>query len=305
MTDCFDGGHHAGTGIAGIVLFTIVLLVSILAIFRLPLLEKGKWFEPKQNYFWFVAFTCILDVPRYWMMALDDTYTCSSKTWTYSLHLLGNAAFFSSYSIICAMWQDSVGAGKKIFLFTKPVLAFLNVLFLLLCIVGAGLCVTYPTIIAFFTSVFYSIYTIISAGKNVFFFSMIVWSGYSILKPLQEARAHGHDEMLNERFRSIMIKLLSLMVVCAITGTLRFLMLLTKIAILHQKFSGRGYTGPFWWLLSDFIPRIIPTVSFMIIMFGSLLIGRHQHRPSKLISVDKNMEFGSVSESKESMIAFG
>jgi len=33
------------------------------------------------------------------------------------------------------------------------------------------------------------------------------------------------------------------------------------------------YTGPFWWLLADFIPRVLPTSAFMFIMFGSILRG--------------------------------
>jgi len=209
------------------------------------------------------------------MMAIDDKYACSSKMWVYALHLLANAAFFGSISIICSMWQNSVGSGKKTVIFSRPVLIVVNCIYLVLVLLLFGLCFTYDDLHDFFRSPAFIIYSMITALKNLFFFSAIVLSGLRILRPLMEAQRHGSDDEMSSKFRGIMLKLVTLIGACTISALLRFVMLCIKIAILSEDYSSDiSFTGPEWWLLADFIPRALPSIGFSVIMFGSILTGR-------------------------------
>jgi len=300
------GGDFRLTGIAGAVLFTAVFFVALYGFGRvayvegdascnrlcnLPFLpfarQQNGGADPrevslrliptsKQAYFILIALMCALDLPRYCVMALENEYMCSARTWTYSLHMLANAVFFCSYSIICSLWQNSIGSSSKMALFQTPVLLRLNGSFLLLCIAGFVLCLRAKNIFDFFKTVFYTVYTVVDAGKNLFFFSVISWSGYMIIKPLWDhrARVDSIDETTEHRFKSILVKLELLLLACFISSTLRFGMLIYKVTILDASVRGSWYTGPVWWLLSDFIPRLLPSVGFMVIMFGSVLVGK-------------------------------
>mmetsp|Transcript_28173 Transcript_28173/g.45848 ORF Transcript_28173/g.45848 Transcript_28173/m.45848 type:complete len:251 (+) Transcript_28173:560-1312(+) len=235
---------------------------------------------------------CALELPRYCIMALEDEYKCSAKTWIYSLHMIANAVFFCSYSIICSLWQDSVGASSKVALFRAPVLILLNGSFFVLCAVGFVLCLRAKDMFEFFKTDFYAVYTVIDAGKNLLFFSMISYSGYMILKPLWDhrSRTDSIDETTEHRFKSIMIKLELLLLACFISSMLRFGMLIYKVTILDAGVSGSWYTGPVWWLLSDFIPRLLPSVGFMTIMFGSVLVGKSGQQHHLLQAEDMHEE---------------
>jgi len=136
------------------------------------------------------------------------------------------------------------------------------------------------------------VYTVIDAGKNLLFFSMISYSGYMILKPLWDhrSRTDSIDETTEHRFKSIMIKLELLLLACFISSMLRFGMLIYKVTILDAGVSGSWYTGPVWWLLSDFIPRLLPSVGFMTIMFGSVLVGKSGQQHHLLQAEDMHEE---------------
>jgi len=263
--------QYRGIGIAGIVLFTGVLVIAAWGFYRAPKISKA-WWTPQQNYFLAAAVVMILDLPRYYLMAVTEEYMCSTETWTYSLHILANAAFFVSYSVICSLWQTMVGPDKKIFLFTTPVLVSLNVIFLALCIAGASYCATFHTIFDYFETTFYTVYTIISGLKNLFFFGVILWSGVGILRQIKDSQEPG--ARVDSELHSIVRKLQILLVASFIAIIFRFIALCIKLAILHEEFSGRWYTGPAWWVFSDFIPRLLPLVGFMFIMFGSTLFGK-------------------------------
>eukprot|EP00467_Chlorarachnion_reptans_P002773 CAMPEP_0114503670 /NCGR_PEP_ID=MMETSP0109-20121206/9775_1 /TAXON_ID=29199 /ORGANISM="Chlorarachnion reptans, Strain CCCM449" /LENGTH=292 /DNA_ID=CAMNT_0001681721 /DNA_START=211 /DNA_END=1089 /DNA_ORIENTATION=+ len=250
-------------------------------------MEGGRWFTEKQNYFIAVSLMSSLDLPRYYMMAIDNQYACSRQTYAYGLHMLANAAFFSSYSIICSMWQNSVGSGNRITLFRKRTLAIFNVVFLLICVIAFGICLSKDTLYDFFHTRFYSFYTVVTASKNLFFFSALMWSGYEILKPLWATRQTGHrvDHEIEVRFERLMTRLEILICVVFLSGLLRFVMLCMKLAILDGGENPRWYTGPVWWTLSDFAPRLIPSVGFMTLMFGSVLVGKRTARNDQKLDI--------------------
>jgi hypothetical protein len=174
--------------------------------------------SPKRAYFILVSAMAFADLFRYFALAIDDNYKCSPDTWTYAFHMLGNAAFFGtvslkgqlcvenhlpnahvpslthscmsfsgSYSVICHMWQNSVGANTTIFLFRRNWLVGLNVLFLILSIVGMGLCIASDNNYTFFHTDFYIAYSLTAALKNLMFFVVIAWSGSRIVRPIRLA----------------------------------------------------------------------------------------------------------------------
>mmetsp|Transcript_6815 Transcript_6815/g.11265 ORF Transcript_6815/g.11265 Transcript_6815/m.11265 type:complete len:153 (+) Transcript_6815:175-633(+) len=81
------GSDFRGTGIAGVVLFTILFAIALLGSVR-SFTDKGDtrigWFS-KKNYFVAVTVMAFLDLFRFYMMAIDDAYKCSSKTWVYGI----------------------------------------------------------------------------------------------------------------------------------------------------------------------------------------------------------------------------
>mmetsp|Transcript_6814 Transcript_6814/g.11261 ORF Transcript_6814/g.11261 Transcript_6814/m.11261 type:complete len:311 (+) Transcript_6814:175-1107(+) len=276
------GSDFRGTGIAGVVLFTILFAIALLGSVR-SFTDKGDtrigWFS-KKNYFVAVTVMAFLDLFRFYMMAIDDAYKCSSKTWVYGLHMFANVAFFFSYSVICSIWQDTVGAKASMFFFRKSILLLMNCLFMVITIIGLAFCVTSGTIFDFFNNDYYTFYTIFSAAKNLVFFAAMFWSGHEIMRPLRnvENLAERSDETEEEvikkaRFRTIMRKLQAILCIVFLSALLRIIMLIIKFAILHGETSVSWYTGPVWWLLADFIPRLLPTYAFMFIMFGSVLTG--------------------------------
>mmetsp|Transcript_30824 Transcript_30824/g.42947 ORF Transcript_30824/g.42947 Transcript_30824/m.42947 type:complete len:307 (+) Transcript_30824:45-965(+) len=282
------GSDFRGTGIAGVVLFTTLFAIALLGSIR-SFTEKDQartgWFS-KKNYFIAVTLMAFLDLFRYYMMAIDDAYKCSAKTWVYGLHMFSNVAFFFSYSVICSIWQDTVGANASMFFFRKSFLLLMNCLFMVITIIGFGFCVSSDTIFEFFNNNYYTFYTIFSAVKNLVFYAAIFWSGNEIMRPLRNVQdlAERSDETEEEgcrkgRFRAIMRKLQAILCVVFLSAVLRVIMLIIKFAILHGGAHVSWYTGPIWWLLSDFIPRLLPTYAFMFIMFGSVL---RANRSSKL-----------------------
>mmetsp|Transcript_360 Transcript_360/g.445 ORF Transcript_360/g.445 Transcript_360/m.445 type:complete len:337 (+) Transcript_360:97-1107(+) len=291
MHSCNNGGaDFKFTGTLGSFLFCILVLIALSGFLKTPSTAHGKWFTAKQNYFLAVFLMATLDLPRYLVVAIDNDYGCSRKTWIYALHMLANAFFFSSYSIICSLWQETVGGGNKIIIFTRPMLVTLNAIFFLISLVGVWVCVHQETIFDFFETTFYVVYTVFTACKNLFFFSAISWSGFQLLWPLYKlgrSNQHIQDENLSNvaaQLRPLMFKIKVLVAVVSISGVLRFIMLCIKISILDESSSSSSswFTSPAWWVFDDFLPRLLPTSGFMLLMFGSVLV-RHKSQVVRLV----------------------
>eukprot|EP00466_Bigelowiella_natans_P011442 jgi/Bigna1/140100/aug1.54_g14808 len=228
MHSCNNGGaDFKFTGTLGSFLFCILVLIALSGFLKTPSTAHGKWFTAKQNYFLAVFLMATLDLPRYLVVAIDNDYGCSRKTWIYALHMLANAFFFSSYSIICSLWQET------------------------------------ETIFDFFETTFYVVYT-------------LLWPLYK----LGRSNQHIQDENLSNvaaQLRPLMFKIKVLVAVVSISGVLRFIMLCIKISILDESSSSSSswFTSPAWWVFDDFLPRLLPTSGFMLLMFGSVLV-RHK-----------------------------
>mmetsp|Transcript_31609 Transcript_31609/g.44014 ORF Transcript_31609/g.44014 Transcript_31609/m.44014 type:complete len:342 (+) Transcript_31609:71-1096(+) len=310
---CEGGGDFTFTGALGTFLFCILILIAFSGFLRTPRAAGGKWFTAKQNYFLAVLVMATLDLPRYLIVAMDNEYGCSRKTWIYALHMLANAFFFSSYSIICSLWQETVAGGRKITLFTRPVLVTFNGIFFFFSLFGVWVCVHQETIFDFFETTFYAVYTVLTACKNLFFFAAISWSGFQILLPLYMVRCGSGLEENDENvpnlaahLKPIIFKIKVLVVVVSISGLLRFIMLCIKISILDSTSSSYWFTSPAWWVFDDFVPRLLPTAGFMLLMFGSVLVRHKSQVVQPVPDIDPNdhsqLEFsieGNFHDSKE------
>lgn len=259
--------------------FTIVLCVSLVGMY------KSRWADisirdisPKALYFVFVALMAFLDLFRYWTLAIDDRYKCSGKTWVYGLHMLANSAFFASYSVICFLWQNSVAVDQNLYVFGRKQLASFNAFFLIFSLAGVGVCEQSDNLEDFFHSGFFAGYTVITATKNLTFFTVILWSGLKVQSKIKESRsiANQTDETMSERFSSILRRLNVILVACVVATITRCIMLVIKLLMLRGEIDGKMFGDFWWWALSDFTPRLLPTACFMTLMFGSLLTQRRK-----------------------------
>lgn len=300
MVHYAQSGEYVAVGVLGL-LFYIVIFISALVTICFGI-RSGI----TRLFFASLAVMSVLEYPRYIELFASGHY--DSKV-AYSIHILAGNFFFLAFSIVCQQWATllEIGVYAKMFYGSNGIF-IANVVFLVIDIVSMSLCLTSPTLLDFFRSPAFTVFSCIEAVKNFTYTAVLSYNGIQLICRLwnysQGERQHtsvfrelklccnccgsvGDDAALAVGFPSssdptvlvappealflnVVLRLTMVLVLSTVCFLLRVAMLIVKIVAIHTDravtTSSFPLFGVLWSLLSDFIPRVLPSLAFMYLM---------------------------------------
>lgn len=273
--------EYIAVGVMGIFIITALLGVTSFSMYTG--MKPGT-----ELFFLFSLSMCILEYPRYFTMAITNSY--ESKI-AYSIHLTATIAFFASFSIVCRHWSSLLNMDHlSVKLYGTKELLIANIFFAVLDIISISLCMASPSLQEFFNSPGFLFITLVEALKNLAYSSFIWYYGLRLVMPLwefsrqerinaQEDYSLGLSKFIwrtltgdsNENvFTIVVMRLTAVLTAAAFCFLLRICMLLAKIIVLHSsaQITNRSFSlfGVTWFVFADFIPRVVPTLAFIYLM---------------------------------------
>eukprot|EP00658_Telonema_sp_P-2_P001524 TRINITY_DN10568_c0_g1_i13.p1 TRINITY_DN10568_c0_g1~~TRINITY_DN10568_c0_g1_i13.p1 ORF type:complete len:356 (-),score=87.72 TRINITY_DN10568_c0_g1_i13:87-1154(-) len=284
MVSCNEEEYEADydyevSGAIGIALFSLLCITATAKLVSLIRSRKSQVELTPQIIFCVCTIVFpLFELPRYIQLVDVQEYKCSSITWTYCLHLIASGFFFSSYTAIIYMYRGVFEADTSVpeelahggcrdfaiqMVSSKMAVNTVNVVFWAVVFFALGVCANSSTLYTFFETTEYKIYIWIDASKNLLYCSAILFASCSLIQELTAAAkalnevSPGFDVHLPAIWKLTMLSIVTF--ICFIT---RAIMLTLKFVLLESGDTQIGdmtYPGPAWFLLADFIPRLVPS----------------------------------------------
>jgi hypothetical protein len=185
----------------------------------------------------------------------------------YSAHLFASAFFFAAFTILIFTWTtafESFGASLKMrHLFRNVILVVANFVLIILVFVNTIVAALSQNLAEFFTRSWFMVFSIYGALVNSMFSLGVLWCICRTHKYSLIAQQYAPNTPLKYRLD----RLLVLMAICSACFVLRLVMICIKAHLIHGKTTtftdDNMIFSVGWFALSDFIPRGVPTFSFI------------------------------------------
>lgn len=163
-------------------------------------------------------------------------------------------------------------------LFSRKVLIVINVLFAVFDFFAIVMCARADSLVDFFESYFFYIYIFGDALKNIFFSIFLAFHGvrlimkfyrYSTIE-LNSRDVNSSHSKGNSVFSTALSRLTVTLVVASCCFVIRLMMLIVKSVALSSNDTVTSKEFPLfgllWFCFSDFIPRVLPSTTFVLLM---------------------------------------
>ena len=198
----------------------------------------------------------------------------------YIIHIISGGVFFASFSIVCLQWSSLLKLGSYVkALFGVQVIISINVAFIILDLIAIIMCARESSLVDFFESDFFYVYIFGDALKNLFFSFLLAFNGVRlVIKFYHYSSIDLSDhvvqgKMLSKQhsvFSTALYRLTFSLSVATACFFSRLVMLIIKSIALNSDDTVTSDRFPlfgfYWFCLSDFIPRILPSLSFILLM---------------------------------------
>lgn len=258
-----------------------------------------------------LSIMAVLELPRYFALAIDGQYTSQSA---YFLHILAGEFFFAAFCVVCYQWAGLLHVGQyaKVFYERDALLAAVAV-FAVISIISGSICLSSGSLEGFFESKAYRGFTTLEVIKNIVYSSVLNYYGISLVARLwnysevekreslarnpEAARStkleyclrmvhlawtmpsmalrtkeESNPDNTNQKavFTAALIRVTTVLTISSVCFALRLAMLIAKAVALAQDstITTRSFSlfGLGWFICSDFIPRVIPSLAFVWLM---------------------------------------
>eukprot|EP01032_Pedospumella_encystans_P019796 gene19796-22503_t len=290
-------GEYIAVGVLGLLIYFVILVSALVTI----------WFGIRSGitklFFASLAVMAVLEYPRYIELFASGHY--DSKV-AYSIHILAGNFFFLAFSIVCQQWATllEIGVYAKMFYGSNGIF-IANVVFLTIDIISMSLCLTSPSLLNFFRSPAFTVFSCIEAVKNFTYTAVLSYNGILLIRRLwnysqserqrtsvfrelklccnccsavndDAALAVGfpssseptlHVAPPEALFLNVVMRLTMVLVISTVCFLLRVAILIVKIDTnCAVTTPSFALFGVLWSLLSDFILRVLPSLAFMYLM---------------------------------------
>jgi hypothetical protein len=310
------------TGLFGAALYIFLATIILSVLLKHP---KNKF---SKIFFLSMLLVCLFEIPRFLSIAITTNY--QSKLF-YIFHLFSSIFFFGSFTIVCLQWSSLLKLGTYIsVIYSFKGVLISNILFILIDFIAMIICGLSSSLHSFFRSAFFEWFTFIDTFKNLLYSSLLFFYGVKLilkfyrynsleisyhffqsdLTPItSSATSSSLPSTINygQRKTAFGIALKKLTIVLFVTTVcffVRVMMLIVKLIALRGDLLMSSPTVPLfgfvWFLLSDWIPRCIPSFAFVYLMnmkrsnlkrggnTEGLLKGAFMRQPSPLGSGEAN-----------------
>jgi hypothetical protein len=273
--------------VVGAVGITIYSIIGLLAIYLLSFRVKNK---TSRKFFALIIGMCCCELPRYYNIAVYRDY---ASTLTYGIHLMAASFFFAAFSIVCYQWSGLLELGSySRAIYSKPALLAINIIFCANDIINSAFCILSNDLLAYFVSTSYAIYVMVEAVRNLIFSTFLSYYGLRLIRRFwhfSNIDARSKLSVTGKKgcclwfygllvrseassvFTTAVVRLTVVLCIATFCFLLRVVMLILKLVAYHDDSFSVTSTffplfGLLWFTLCDFIPRALPTISFMILM---------------------------------------
>mmetsp|Transcript_28039 Transcript_28039/g.39924 ORF Transcript_28039/g.39924 Transcript_28039/m.39924 type:complete len:411 (-) Transcript_28039:112-1344(-) len=279
-------------GIIGIVLYLFILGGSIYLFINGM---KSNSSVMKQIFFTMLMVMSIMEMPRYFNLAIDDSYTSQSA---YCCHIISGIFFFAAFSILCHQWCTLLQAGDS-FIFAvvygKYGLLISNIGFAIDDVVTISICMQYESLDDFFHSNDFYVFTLVEGVRNILYSSFLSYYGIMLVRRLWRLNTIQRQASLAARgsynndvesgfwfinfwkyaskltedtpenvFALKVFRVTAVLTLCSVCFIIRVSMLVVKLVTLdYNTVPTFSLFGILWFTLADFIPRVIPSIALM------------------------------------------
>mmetsp|Transcript_16593 Transcript_16593/g.28088 ORF Transcript_16593/g.28088 Transcript_16593/m.28088 type:complete len:646 (-) Transcript_16593:1855-3792(-) len=272
-------GEFVATGLVGLILYTVVIYFAVESV------KKGIKSKSTKRFFYCVICMALLELPRYFVMAVQRSYT---STVAYCFHLLAGIFFFVAFSIVCRQWSGLLQLGSYFrAVYGLRGLVASNISFAVVDVVAVVACASASSLYAFFNSTQFEVITFIEGVRNVVYSTFLAFYGVKLVRRFWhfsriERQAATRKDILayicyctptnvqDAVFTTVVLRMTSVLVLSSICFILRVCMLIAKMVAVHNTSSitSPEFTlfGFLWFCCSDFLPRTAPTLAFIFLM---------------------------------------
>lgn len=289
--------HYSSLQIVGIIGILIYSIILFLSIFILLSRKFSKQQYISQVFYLSSILMSLLEYPRFIQFITENQYT--SKV-AYAFHIISSYLFFTMFTIVCYQWSsllDLDSYSKS--LYNKPSLLIANLAFLcndLQAIIYLGS--TNGSLMDFFESIDYGIYTIIDGIRNLVYSSILTYYGVILISrfwhysttytewdsqntlntlstneenepcPTIKFKFMSKYKTPRKAFMNAVFKITIILSISTICFILRITMLITKLIFLHStnSITYQNLYSVSWFIFADFIPRSLPMIIIMTLM---------------------------------------
>jgi hypothetical protein len=318
------------TGLFGAALYIFLATIILSVLLKHP---KNKF---SKVFFVSMLLVCLFEIPRFLSIAITTNY--QSKLF-YIFHLFSSIFFFGAFTIVCLQWSSLLKLGTYVsIIYSFKGVLISNLLFILIDIIAMIVCGLSSSLHSFFRSTFFEWFTFLDTFKNLLYSSLLFFYGFKLIlkfyrynsleisyhffqtdltptttstsasaagsassAALQSTTNYGQRKTA---FGIALKKLTIVLFVTTICFFVRVMMLIVKLIALRGDLLMSSPTIPLfgfvWFLLSDWIPRCIPSFAFVYLMnmkrsnlkrggnTEGLLKGAFMRQPSPLGSGESN-----------------
>jgi hypothetical protein len=259
-------GEFLTAGILGIILYLSLAGVATY------ILRKGLKSKTCRRFFACVIIMSALELPRYLELTAAQSY---QSRICYAFHILAGTFFFVSFSIVCYQWAGLLQLGTYVkMIYSMRGLMLANAAFAAIDIASVVMCLASSSLQAYFDSTAYEIFTFIEGLRNVTYSTFLAYYGCTLLTRFYHfstvERSTRSESFDNRVFAKAVKRITMILTLCCVCFILRVCMLCVKMAALfsnstvtstHFRLFGVG-----WFICADFIPRVLPTMAFILLM---------------------------------------
>lgn len=181
---------------------------------------------------------------------------------------------------MCLQWSSLLKLGSYVkVLFSVNMIVAINVLFILFDLIAIIMCAKESSLVDFFESFFFYIYIFGDALKNIFFSLLLAFYGirliikfyrYSTIELNEKEDSHNLLQRQHSVFSTALSRLTITLIVASFCFVTRLIMLILKSIALNSEDTVTSSTFPlfgfYWFCFSDFIPRVLPSLTFVLLM---------------------------------------
>lgn len=277
--------ENLATGLVGILLYIVIIYYSVWSI------SMGFRSKSTKRFFGTVAVMAVLELPRFFALAITQDYT--SRT-AYSFHIAAGVFFFLAFSIVCRQWSGLLQLGsyfRVVYGFHSLIVS--NVAFAVVDLISIICCGLSSSLEAYFNSTSFEVITFIEGLRNVVYSAFLCYYGIKLVRRFwhfstveRQAALKGGAVVSrlarlcpnwpfltsdDQVFTKVVLRLTSVLLLSTFCFAVRVLMLIAKMALIHDNSHNLGSAsfklfGFGWFLFSDFIPRALPSLAFIFLM---------------------------------------
>eukprot|EP01038_Epipyxis_sp_PR26KG_P009094 gene9094-12264_t len=276
--------EYVAVGIIGILLNTVIFILSIYSLWF-----KSKLWEVRYFYV-SLAIVSTTELPRYFDMAIDGSYTCSV---CYSFHIIASFAYFIALALVAMKFARLLELGPLIsLLYSKRGLIIAIILQGIIDFITFLYCLVINNLSKFFRSSIFGVFTIFDIFQNVMYTFFLSYYGLRLLYRFQNFHQHASNKEQKQTFSAILYKVSLIWTAVLIFSLLRVALLVIKLLSNNYDISQPTFAkyGVAWFTISDFLPRSLNCIILSILM---------QAKNIKEANVTQNKNNNSVSEFNE------